>query len=116
MRRRIKGRRIKGMCGDPVSRDFDATADPHALMAADVIEKALQRCDPAGSAAEPRVQPNGQHLGLVEPRGIALSIQRIEGILQVIEELRARIESLHGGKAHVVAVERVGHDEMRLGQ
>src|ERR1700733_2654654 len=101
------------MSGDPVSGDVDATADPYAIVAAGMIEKALQRCDPTGPAAEPRVQPNGQHLGSVEACRIAFSIQRIKGILQVIEELRARIESLHGGEAHVVAVERVGHDQMR---
>src|SRR5450631_2897753 len=100
------------MSGDPMPGDFDAAANPHAFMAADIVEKALERCDPAGSAAEPRVQSNGQHLGLVEPRGIPFSIEGIEGILQVIEELRPGIESLHCSKAHVVAVERVGYDEM----
>ena len=43
----------------------------------------------------------------------ALFVERIEGVLQIGVELVAAVEALGHGEAHVVGVERVGHDEMR---
>ena len=101
------------MRGDPVPGDVDAPADPHALVSADIVEKPLQRGDAARPAAQPGMQADGQHLRRVESRRIAFAIQRVEGVLQVVEELRAGIKALRCGEAHVVAVEGIGNDEVR---
>src|SRR5258708_9504868 len=101
------------MGGDPMLGYVDTPADPHALLPADVVEKSLERRDSPRAAAEPRVQAYRQHLGAVLPLRITFAVQGIERVLQVVEELRARIESLQGGEAHVVGVERVGYYPVR---
>ncbi|MNN09878.1 hypothetical protein D3C81_1227840 [compost metagenome] len=55
-----------------------------------------------------------QHLGPVLALGVALGIEHVERVLQVLEELVARVEALRRGEAHVVRVERVRHHQMRL--
>ena len=48
------------------------------------------------------------------PRGLGpFGIEHVEAVLEVGVELVARVEALRGGEAHVVGVERVGHDELR---
>jgi hypothetical protein len=59
------------------------------------------------------VQADGQHLRLIQAIRIALGVQHIESVLQIIEELRAGVEALRGGEAHVVGVQRVRHDQLR---
>ena len=46
-------------------------------------------------------------------RALAFGIEHVEGILQIGEELVAAVEALRRGEAHVVGVERIGHDELR---
>src|ERR1700730_14581889 len=101
------------MRDDRVPGDVDASANPHVLAPAHVVEKSLQRGDAPGTPAEPRMQPDRQHLGRVLSLWIAFAIQGVERVLQVVEELRAGIESLGGGEAHVVGVERVRYDQVR---
>ena len=62
---------------------------------------------PAGEAA---VKAHGQHARTpLRP----FAVQAVEGVAQVDEELLAVGEAAIG-EAHVVGVERVGHDELRL--
>ena len=61
----------------------------------------------SGPANQPAVQPDRHH-----PR--AFGIQDVEAVAQVIEELRAGTKTLWRGEAHVVRVQRVRHDELRL--
>ena len=67
----------------------------------------------AGRPIRRACRPIDSIFGASSPVGIAFAIEHVERILQVIEELRAGVEALRGGEAHVVAVERVRHDEMR---
>nr|GEU28080.1 hypothetical protein [Tanacetum cinerariifolium] len=99
--------------GAPVVGDIDAAGDPHLVVALHVIEEARQRGQARRPAHDAAVQADGQHLGRVQPGRVALGVQHVEGVLQIVEELRARVETLGGGKAHVVGVERVGHDQLR---
>ena len=64
----------------PVPRDVDAPADPHAVVLADVVEKALQRGNAAGPPEQPAVHADAHHLGVVVAGGVAFGIERIEGV------------------------------------
>ena len=75
----------------------------------------LERGHARRTADDAAVQADRQHLRRIESRRIAFTIQHVEGVLQIVEELRARVEALRGREAHVVRIERVGHDEMRHG-
>ena len=77
------------MGGDRSAWRCPRPADPHALVPADVVEKSLERSDAAGPAAEPRVQPDRQHLGAVLAVRIPFAIQGVERVLEVVEELRS---------------------------
>src|SRR6476646_9436717 len=92
----------------PVARDVDAPGDPD-LLAAHVLEKALERGEPPGPADEPAVQADRHHAR----HAVAFLVEDVEGVLEIGEELVARVESLGGGETHVVRVQRIGHDELR---
>src|SRR4029079_17709604 len=97
----------------PMARDIDAAADPDLLEAERVVAEAFQSGDSRRAADDARVPADHPPLWHIHPARIAFAVQHVERILEVIEELRAAVEALHRGKAHVVAVERVGHDEVR---
>src|SRR3954463_9272942 len=98
-----------GMVLQPVARDVDAAGDPD-LLAAHILEKALERGESPGPADEPAVQADRHH-----PRhALAFFVENVEGILEVGEELVARVESLGRGETHVVRVQRIGHHELGL--
>ncbi len=97
----------------PMIGDVDAPRDPDLVVPAHIIEKACQRRRAARAAGQAAMQADRQHLGLVQAIRIALGVQHVERVLQVIEELRARIEAAGRGKAHVVGVERVRHHQVR---
>src|SRR5271163_199516 len=101
------------MRSHPVPGDIDAAANPDVLALQHVIEKALQGVDPSGASGQAAVQPDGEHLWLIEPIRVPLPIKRVERRGEIVEELRARIEALGGGKAHIVGIEGVWDDEMR---
>src|SRR5262249_15975074 len=98
-----------GMLLQPVAGDVDAPRDPD-LLAAHVLEKALERSEAPGTADEPAVQAHRHHAR----RAVAFLVQDVEGILEIREKLVARVEALRRGEAHVVRVEGVGHDELSL--
>ena len=56
------------------------------------------------------MQANGKHLR----RLAAFGIQHVEGILEVLEEIVARVETLDLGEAHVVGVQGVRNHQVRL--
>ena len=93
---------------DPVPGDVDAPRDPDLLVRRDVIEETRQRRGAPGTADEPAMQADRHHLR----RGLAFRIERVESVLQIGEELVAGIEALRRGEAHVVGVERIGHDQL----
>src|SRR5687768_3184958 len=90
----------------PEARDVDAPRHP-CLLSPDVLEKAFQRCEAARASDEPAVQADRHHPAL-------FGVEHVEGILQIGKEVVAGIEALRSGEAHVVRIERVGHDELRL--
>lgn len=73
----------------PVLRDIDPPRDPDLVMPLDVIEETRQRSCPPGTPDEPAVQAYRQHLWLVQPMWVALGIQHVECVFQVVEELGA---------------------------
>ena len=96
--------------GVPVLRDLQPRRHPDALVLADVVEKAHQRSRAAWTADDPAMQTNGHHLG----RGLAFGVEHVKTVLEVSEELLAAAKALRVDKAHVVGVERIGNDQMRL--
>src|SRR5688572_18227489 len=95
-----------GMMLQPVARDVDAAGDP-GLLAPHILDEPLERGEAAGPADHAAVQSHRHH----PP---ALGVEDIERILQVAEEIVAAVEALRGGEPHVVGVERIRHDELRL--
>src|ERR687895_723638 len=93
----------------PVIGDVDAAREPH-LLAAHVLEEALERGEAPRAADEPAMQAYRHHAR----RAVAFLVEHVERILEVGVELLARVESLRGGEAHVVRVERIRHDELGL--
>ena len=90
-------------------RDIEPGRDPHLVVALHVIEEAGERGEPPRPAGQPAVQTDRQH---ARPLG-AFRIEHVEAVAQVVEELVAGIEALRCAEAHVVGVERIGHDELR---
>ena len=56
---------------------------------------------------------DAHHLGLIQALRIALGVQRIKGVFQVLKERVGVRVALGQGEAHVVAVQGVGHDQLR---
>src|SRR2546423_1928597 len=98
-----------GMVLQPVTSDVDAAGEPH-LLAAHVFQELLERFQAAGPADQPAVQAHGHHAR----HSVALVVEHVKGVLEIRKEMVSAIEALRGGKAHVVRIERVGHDELRL--
>ena len=92
----------------PVSGDLLPRAQPDLVMRLHVIQEALQRPESSGPAYQSAVEANIQKLGL----RFTLGIQHIKGVAKVGEELVAAVEALCSGEAHVVAVQRVGDDQV----
>jgi len=93
---------------DPVSCDVETSRDPDAIVLADIVEKTRQRGSAAGTADETAMQADRHHLRPI----VALGVERVETVLEIGEELFAAIETLRRGEAHVVGVERVGHEQL----
>jgi hypothetical protein len=96
-----------GLC--PMPGDVDAAREPDAVVRLCIVEKALQPGDLARAADQPAMQADREHLG----RGrLALGVERVEAVLQVLEELLAGDVARRGGKAHVVGFERIGDHQL----
>lgn len=81
-------------------------------LCADVVDEPCERRCSSRPADEPQVQADGHHLWV---RG-ALLVQRVERVLQVREELVARIEALRRREPHVVRLQSVGNDLQQGGR
>src|SRR5689334_22608529 len=101
------------MSVDPMPRNLYSLADPDPLMLQHIIEKALQRTDSSRPSDDPAVQPDRQHLGCIQSRRVAFTVQRVEGRLEILEKLHPRVETLCGREAHVIRIERIRNDEVR---
>ena len=73
------------MTGEPVPRDVETGRDPDAVVIAQVLEETSQCGQARRSADQPAMQPDGEHLR----RHLALLVERVERITQIVEELRA---------------------------
>src|SRR2546428_12788221 len=98
-----------------MSRDVDAAANPDVLVIEDIVEKSLEGGRPPRTPDQARVQADRQHFGRIESPRVPFTVESIEGITRVVEKLRARVESLGCRKAHIVAIERIGHYQVRDG-
>src|SRR5210317_1201253 len=76
-----------GVPGNPVARDIDAAAYPHGVVLLHVIEKVLQRAEAARPADQPAMQPDRHHFWRV----LALGVEHVEAVAQVVKELLAAI-------------------------
>src|SRR5262249_27467296 len=102
------------MRGDPVTRGFESLGDPHILVRTDVIEKARQGRESTWAPSDPTMQSDRQHLRRVERARIALIVEHVESVAQIVEVLLTGGKARGTRKTHVVGVERVGHDQLRL--
>ena len=66
-----------------------------------------------GRPTRRQCRPIDSIFGAIEALRVALRVQHVERVLQVGEELLAAVETLRRDEAHVVGVERVGHDQQR---
>ena len=74
----------------PMAGDIDTAGNPDPIMGFDVIKKSLQRAEAAGTADQPTVQTDRQHLRQI----FTLSVEHVESVFQILEEVVARIEAL----------------------
>ena len=97
------------MDGAPVAGDVQPAADPDAIARRDIVQEALQRHDAARPAQQAAMHADAEHLGGL----VAFGVERVEAVLQVLEEGLGVGIALRQREAHVVAVQRVGHDQLR---
>ena len=102
---RLTGRKVR----NPVSRDVDATGDPHLVVRLHVIEEAFECGDARRPADQPAVQPDRQHLRRTRH---AFGVEHVECVAQMCEELVAASESARAREPHVVGVQCVGHHQV----
>src|SRR2546425_3281461 len=100
--------RGRGMRDDPVFGDVDAPREPHALVASDIVQRALEAGRPRGMPDEPQVQPERHHLGL----RLALAVEHVEAVLHE-REVVVGGEQAAAAELRIVGREAVRHDQMR---
>ena len=71
-------------------------------------QETLQALSRAGFAKQPAVHAHAHHLGPV----LALGVQHVEGVDQVLRKILPVGETRSRREFHVVGVERIGHDEL----
>ena len=93
-----------------VSGDINSPAHPDVIKLGDVIEEPRDCVRPARVPCYAAVKSNTHHLGRLCP----FCVKVIKGISEVAIKLLARVKALGRGKAHVIDVERVRNNQMRL--
>eukprot|EP00013_Stygamoeba_regulata_P002071 CAMPEP_0177635212 /NCGR_PEP_ID=MMETSP0447-20121125/3782_1 /TAXON_ID=0 /ORGANISM="Stygamoeba regulata, Strain BSH-02190019" /LENGTH=390 /DNA_ID=CAMNT_0019136987 /DNA_START=265 /DNA_END=1434 /DNA_ORIENTATION=- len=94
------------VCRAPVPRYVAARAHPHGIaQAVHVLQEAAQCSDAAGPPDEAAVQANRHHLA-------ALVQQRVQCVLEVLQEVAASREARRNRKLQVVGVQRVRDDQV----
>src|SRR5713226_1050296 len=101
-----RGRRVRD---DPVFGDVDAPREPHALVASDVVQRALEAGRPRGMPDEPQMQPERHHLGL----RLALAVEHVEAVLHE-REVVVGGEQATAAELRIVGREAVRHDQVRV--
>src|SRR5580704_913114 len=97
------------MVRDPVAGDVSARAQPDPLVPLQVCNETRQRTDASGATDDATVQANAHH---ARQSGGTLSIEPIEGVATVGEELLAGAEIPATLQTAIVVVEAVGNDQM----
>src|ERR1700722_17293047 len=101
---RSSGLRLRARLRDEVLGDLGAGRAPHARMAADVVERRVERADAVRHAGDVGMQSDRQH-----PAGrLALAIEHVEGAADLVLEFFGRDEHVLIGRL-VVALLRVRH-------
>src|SRR5215510_578582 len=100
--------RGRWMSGDPVTSDVDAPGEPDALVAGDVVERALQAGGPRWVPDQAQVQAERHHLGL----RAALAVENVEAVPDE-RVVVARREEAAAAELGIVGGEAVGHHQMR---
>ena len=94
----------------PVVGNLLTSADPNLVVLLHIIEETLQRAEAARAPQQAAVHPDGHHLRRAGPLGV----QHVEAVFQIGVKLLGSIEPLGGGKAHIVGVEGIRYDQVRL--
>ena len=94
----------------PVASNIHTTAHPDTLVRLHVIQETLQGAEAARTADQTAMQTDGQHLGSL----FTFFVEHVKCVFQVGEEMIAGVETLRSRKAHVIAVQGVRHDQLRL--
>ena len=109
-----------GRCGGrervgrlPVARDVDAPREPDVGDGCGRSRRSAPA--PARGRDGRRAGSGARSTASSARRGrrVAFGVQPVERVLEEGEELVAAVEALRRGEAHVVGVERVGHDQVR---
>ena len=88
-----------------------AGGEPNALMCLEMRKRAFQRQRTGRAPCKAAMQTDRHHLGRAcRPFGVKL----IKGVDQAALELRAFGETCLDCKAHIVAIHRIGHDQLIL--
>src|SRR5262245_16021274 len=95
----------------PMARYVNATRDPCSFATRDMIDESLERQGATRPAGEATVQSDRHHLG---HSSSAFLVKNIEGVAQICEELITGVEALRRGETHVIGIQCVGHDEVRV--
>ena len=92
----------------PMPRDVGAAAYPSVAAHFQMVHKLCKSARASGAPRQPAMQADGHHLRRL------LGAQCFIRVAQVREEVVAGVEPLRGCEPHVVCVQCVGDDEVRL--
>ncbi len=93
----------------PMLGNVYAPGKPDVGMALGILHEPPQSHDAPGAPNQAAMQPDRHHLGAACH---AFGIKRIKAVFQIGIKLIARIEPLGRGKPHVIAIQRIGHDQL----
>src|SRR5690554_4986052 len=94
----------------PVPRDIDTATDPHLFVALHIVKKTLQGRESPWPADKSAMQADRHHFG----RAFTFSVKHIERVFEVGVKMVAGVKPLWRSETHIVAIERIGHDQVRL--
>ena len=87
-------------------RNIQPPRHPDLVIARDVVQEALQGGDAPGPTEQTAVHADAHHGRLVLPIGIALRIQGVKGVFEVLEK-RVRKKKMAGRMVDLKAVPKV---------
>ena len=89
---------------DPRSWRSDAARHPHLVVLLHVIEKALQRNDASRPAEQTAMHADRQHLRPILPGRVALGIEHVERVLQVVEEVVSTMRGINDASQRIADI------------